>query len=304
MHRRPAIRIILALTLLVALGLGSCSLGGGGDDAAPSTTTTVPTSTSAPSTTTSTAPTTSTLPPSTTTTTEPEPEWVVGAQPLPLRPDGFGEILPTPEVLVDRSLPTHSDLPPPPDDGYHSTISEIDDEIRERMGETWHPDCPVGLEDLRYLTMSFWGFAGGHHTGEMIVHASVAEDVVSVFERLHEARFPIEEMRIVTTADLHAPATGDGNTTAAFVCRSVRAGSSWSEHAKGLAIDLNPFQNPYVRGDIVVPELASAYLDREWHRRGMVQPGDLVTEAFADIGWSWGGEWSSPDLMHFSLANR
>lgn len=296
-HRRPA----LLPALVLALTLAGCS-GGSGDDAAAPTTTTP--SISAPSTTSSIAPTTSTLPPSSTTTTEPEPEWVVGAQPLPLRPDGFGEILPTPEPLVDRSLPTHSDLPPPPDDRFHSTISEIDDEIRERMGETWHEDCPVGLDDLRYLTLSFWGFDGGHHTGELIVHASVAEDVVSVFDRLHEARFPIEEMRIVTTADLHAPATGDGNTTAAFVCRSVRAGSSWSEHAKGLAIDLNPFQNPYVRGDIVVPELASAYLDRDWHRRGMIQPGDLVTRAFADIGWSWGGAWSSPDLMHFSLNNR
>jgi hypothetical protein len=234
----------------------------------------------------------------------PAPVWVVGAEPLPLRSDGLGEILPTPDVLVDRSLATSSELPPPPDDRFHARVAPIDESVRLRMGETWQPGCPVGLDDLRYVTVSFWGFDGGHHTGELVVHADVADDVVWVFEQLHAERFPIEEMRLITTADLEAPATGDGNNTASFVCRTVRGGSSWSEHARGLAVDINPFHNPYVRGDVVLPELASTYLDRSWHRPGMIQPGDVVTEAFAAIGWRWGGEWSSPDYMHFSLTGR
>ncbi|WP_229022942.1 M15 family metallopeptidase [Actinomarinicola tropica] len=67
---------------------------------------------------------------------------------------------------------------------------------------------------------------------------------------------------------------------------------------------MNPFQNPYVRGDVVLPERASAYLDRDWHRPGMIQPGDVVTRSFAAIGWTWAGEWSSPDLMHFTATGR
>jgi hypothetical protein len=169
------------------------------------------------------------------------------------------------------------------------------------MGATWRPGCPVGLDELRYLTVSFRGFDGRPHTGELVVHRRVAAQVVSVFARLYRARFPIEEMRLVTTADLEAHPTGDGNNTAAFVCRAARKQTRWSAHAYGLAVDVDPFQNPYRRGDLVLPELASAYLDRADRRPGMIRRGDAVTTAFAAIGWTWGGTWRSPrDLMHFS----
>jgi len=173
--------------------------------------------------------------------------------------------------------------------------------IRVRMGTTWGPRCPVRLADLRYLTLSFRGFDGQPHTGELVVNERAADQVVSVFARLYRARFPIEEMRLVTTADLHAHPTGDGNNTASFVCRAARNQTRWSAHAYGLAVDVNPFQNPYRRGDLVLPELGSAYLDRDRIRPGMIRAGDVVTTAFADIGWTWGGTWRSPpDLMHFS----
>jgi hypothetical protein len=159
--------------------------------------------------------------------------------------------------------------------------------------------------DLRYVTVSFWGFDGHPHTGELLVHATVAEDIVTVFARLHEARFPLEEMRITRADELDAPPTGDGNNTGSFVCRPTRGSSSWSEHARGLAVDVNPFHNPLVREGVVLPELATAYADRDLHRPGMIQPGDAVTEAFAAIGWQWGGTWRSmSDWMHFSHNGR
>jgi hypothetical protein len=173
------------------------------------------------------------------------------------------------------------------------------------MGATWSPACPVPLADLRYVTVSFQGFDGRPHTGELVVHQRVADQLVSVFARLHQASFPIEEMRLVTTADLRAPPTGDGNNTAAFVCRRARTQTRWSAHAYGLAVDLNPFQNPYRRGDLVLPELASSYLDRDRVRPGMIHPGDVVTTAFAAIGWTWGGTWRRPtDYMHFSATGN
>jgi hypothetical protein len=159
----------------------------------------------------------------------------------------------------------------------------------------------VRLADLRYVTVSFHGFDGRPHTGELVVNERAADQLASVFARLYRAQFPIEEMRLVTTADLRAHPTGDGNNTASFVCRAARNQARWSAHAYGLAVDVNPFQNPYRRGDLVLPELASAYLDRDRVRRGMIRAGDVVTQAFADIGWTWGGTWRSPtDLMHFS----
>jgi hypothetical protein len=231
--------------------------------------------------------------------------WRLGARPLPLRPDGFGQVLPTPSELRRRRLPTVDRLPPPPGGRFRSAVGPVGPQIRARMGATWRPGCPVPLADLRYVTVSFRGFDGRPHTGELVVHRRAAAQIVSVFARLYRARFPIEQMRLVTTADLHARPTGDGNNTAAFVCRAARNQRRWSAHAYGLAVDVNPFQNPYRRGDLVLPELASAYLDRGWVRPGMIRALDVVTTAFADIGWTWGGTWRSPtDLMHFSATGN
>ncbi|HYF45894.1 MAG TPA: M15 family metallopeptidase [Acidimicrobiales bacterium] len=222
---------------------------------------------------------------------------------MPLRPDGFGEVLPTPPELADRRIQMPDQLDAPATDQYDATVERVPRDVAERS--TWNPDCPVGLEDLRYLTVTFWGFDGEHHRGELIVQASAAEGVVEVFRRLHAARFPIEEMRVVNPLDLLAPPTGDGNNTAAFVCRSTTGAGSWSQHAYGLALDVNPFHNPYVRGDLVVPELASAYLDRGREAPGIIRAGDAVVEAFAAIGWEWGGHWSSAkDYQHFSANGR
>ena len=237
------------------------------------------------------------------TTTTPPPQWVVGAKPLPLRPDGFGQILPTPAELRDRKLLTHDRLAPPPGTGYKSTVSPVPAAVLARS--TWRPECPVAAGDLRYLTMSFWGFDGLHHTGEMIVHRGVAQDVVGVFGRLHAIRFPIEEMRVTDAPELDLHPTGDGNNTGSFVCRPAVGQKTWSAHASGLAIDVNPFNNPYVRGNLVLPELASSYVDRTWKRAGMLHRGDAVVRAFAAIGWSWGGDWTSPlDIQHFTATGR
>jgi len=196
-------------------------------------------------------------------------------------------------------------LPPPEDGRWHVSIEPVTPAFVRRTDLAWKPACPVGLDDLRYLEMSFWGFDGKPHTGQLVVAASVAEDVASVFKKLYAARFPIEQMTLVTQADLDAPPTGDGNATGAYACRPSRGSTSWSAHAYGIAVDLNPFNNPYTKGDLVLPELSSSYVDRAWKRPGMIYPGDVVTMAFAYIGWTWGGTWQSlKDRHHFSANGR
>jgi hypothetical protein len=124
-----------------------------------------------------------------------------------------------------------------------------------------------------------------------------------VFRRLHDAAFPIEQMRVIRAEEIDAPPTGDWNDTTSFVCRPAVGNTSWSQHAYGLAVDINPFHNPYLKGDLVLPELASTYTDRDDLRPGMIQPGDAVVTAFADMGWPWGGNWNSlKDWMHFSAS--
>jgi hypothetical protein len=234
-----------------------------------------------------------------------ETGWAVGASPLPLRPDGFGQVLPTPPELRDRRMTRPSGLEPPVGGRFTATAGPVTPEIRARMGETWSPACPVGLDELRYLMVSFRGFDGAAHTGELVVHADVADDVVEVFRQLFAADFPIEEMRLPGTADMTAAPTGDGNNTAGYVCRAARGQTSWSEHAYGRAVDVNPFHNPLAKRDLVVPELASAYADRAVVRPGMVVRGGVVVEAFRSVAWKWGGDWrSSKDWMHFSRNGR
>jgi hypothetical protein len=230
------------------------------------------------------------------------PAWL-GTRVLPRRPDGFGEVRPTPRILRNRRLMTPGHLPDPPDDRFRAEISQVPDAVIARS--TWSRGCPVGRDDLRYVTVTFWGFDERPHTGELLVHRSAARELAGVFRALYRERFPIEEMRVVRAEELDFPPTGDGNNTTAFVCRPSRGSTSWSQHAYGLAVDVNPFHNPYVRGDLVLPELASAYVDRDRGRPGMVLRDGPVTDAFAGIGWGWGGDWSSSkDWMHFSADGR
>ena len=202
-------------------------------------------------------------------------------------------MLPTPAALRDRRLPTAGPAATAARTaGSPSTVAPVSPAVRARMGETWTPGCPVALADLRYVTVSSAASTAGRTPASWSSAGEVADDVVAVFRRpVRRARFPIEEMRLATTADLEAPPTGDGNNTAAFVCRAARRQTRWSAHAYGLAVDVNPFQNPLPKRDLVLPELASAYLDRGDAPPGHARPATSSLTAFAAIGWTWGGTW-------------
>jgi hypothetical protein len=227
----------------------------------------------------------------------------LGTRVLPLRPDGFGQVRATPRELRIRRFTLPDPLDRLPGDGFASRVEPVPPDVLARS--TWQPGCPVRADELAWVRLTFWGFDDVRHTGELLVNSAVADDLVSVFRRLYAARFPIEEMRISRLDELDAPPTGDGNNTGAFACRATVGSDDLSQHAYGLAIDVNSFQNPYAKDDLVLPELSSAYLDRDDVRPGMIAPGDVVVSAFASIGWEWGGDWRSlKDYQHFSLTGR
>jgi hypothetical protein len=306
-----------ALACAAAVAVAACSVdNGAAGTPGPQPTSPVTATTSVPTTTTTTGPATTTV---ATTTTEPatttvttaapattgplRPTWL-GTRPLPVTATGFGAVTPTPPELVDRRLPPPPEHAAPAAPGFAATVEAPSDDVLARS--TWAPGCPVDRSELRLIRMTYRGFDGLPHLGEMLVHADVAADLVQVFSALYDAGFPIEEMRVVSRADLDAPPTGDGNNTTAFACRPVTGTTgTWSQHAYGLAVDVNPFHNPYLRGEVVLPELAGAYLDRDRDLPGMVRAGDAVVSAFAAIGWEWGGDWSSlKDWQHFSRDGR
>lgn len=228
------------------------------------------------------------------------PLWL-GANPLKTDSHtNLGTRADTPDALRDRQLEPRPFLPAPASDEWVATVSAVPADVAARS--TWAKNCPVALEDLRYITMPYWGFDQRVHQGEMLIHRTVAQDVVSAFKEIYAAQFPIEEMRVISLSDRDSPSTGDDNVTSGFTCRTIVGPSTlWSEHSKGYAIDINPFHNPYIRDDALFPELAEAYLDRDDVRAGMIGEPGVVYDAFDAIGWGWGGHWSThDDWMHFS----
>jgi hypothetical protein len=168
---------------------------------------------------------------------------------------------------------------------------------------SWHRGCPVAPARLRRVRLSYWGFDGRRHSGALVVNVSAVGDVVRVFRRLYVSRFPIRRMRPIDAYRGKDERSLDHDNTAAFNCRyAVASGPKrWSVHAYGLAVDVDPVENPYVEGGRVHPRAGRAYLGRSNVRPGMaVRRGTLVL-AFAAVGWQWGGRWAgSPDYQHFS----
>jgi hypothetical protein len=187
--------------------------------------------------------------------------------------------------------------------GFEATVSRIGPGLRQRMtGVSWHKGCPVPLRKLRLLQVSFWGYDGEAHTGRLIVKGYHAPKIRLVMKTLFDARFPIRRMRLIDAYGGSDRRSLRANNTSAFNCRFV-AGSpgTWSQHAYGRAIDVNPVQNPYVSNGVASPPSGQKYVNRSRKHKGMIRPAGVVVRAFASVGWEWGGFWTSPkDYQHFS----
>ncbi len=190
---------------------------------------------------------------------------------------------------------------------FHGKISPLSPTLRAQMnGVSWHSGCPVPLSQLRLITLSYRGFDQRSHTGQLVVNGSVAKQVVGVFRTLYRENFPIRRMRLVDAYGGSDFRSIEADNTSAFNCRNATGSSSWSNHAYGLAIDINPIENPYVSASGSTAHTASRpYLNRSRIRPGMAYPGGVLVGAFRSAGWGWGGYWSGVrDYQHFSANGR
>jgi hypothetical protein len=178
--------------------------------------------------------------------------------------------------------------------------------LRGRItGVSWRPGCPVGLGRLRYLRIAYHGFDGRVHRGEMIANRSAVRPLKQAFAGLYRSRFPIRRMQLVDDYGGSDYRSIEADNTSAFNCRRTTGASSWSQHAYGRAVDVNPIENPYVANGRTAHPASRPYLDRSRHRRGMAYAGGALVRAFRRIGWGWGGTWSNPtDYQHFSATGR
>ena len=206
-----------------------------------------------------------------------------------------------PAVLV-AIAPLHSP--------YRASVQPLSPALQSqlRAGGYWHRGCPVALSDLRVLSLPVRGWDGHTHTGHLIVNRLATGPLTSAFRQLYALHFPIRHAQI---ADMYGPIRGrprDDDVTGSFSCRQAvpspctggTGTGSWSMHAYGLAVDVNPLENPYVGCGQSRDPATRPFFDRTRHRKGMVT--GLAVRAFASAGWGWGGSWTgdTKDYMHFS----
>jgi hypothetical protein len=174
------------------------------------------------------------------------------------------------------------------------------------LPSSWRPGCPVAPSELRRLELSYWGFDDRPHAGALVVNAAQADTVIGVFKRLYNKRFPIRRMEPIDVYGGSDDASIAADNTAGFNCRNAVASGppTWSQHAFGLAIDVNPVENPYLLEGDALPPAGREFTDRRNVRPGMAVRGGELVAAFADAGWSWGGVWANPDYQHFSAAGN
>jgi LysM repeat protein len=166
----------------------------------------------------------------------------------------------------------------------------------------WDParKCPVPPASLRRVWVSYIDLRGGYHDGSIIVRQDLVRRTQRAFFTLFRRRYRIMAMAPMA---VNLPGVTDMSiVTAGYNCRPVAGTSTWSQHAYGTAIDVNPLQNPMIRGRVVDP--GSLYLRRSHYWIGMMHEEGAV-RAFTENGFYWGGNWTSlKDYMHFSTTNK
>ena len=186
-------------------------------------------------------------------------------------------------------------------------ISEITDEIFERIqGKSFRDDCTLPREDLRYLHVLHVDLNGETHEGEMIVNYHIAGDVLDILRQLYEAHYPIEKIRLVDEYDADDELSMEDNNTSSFNFRFISHTTRVSKHGLGLAVDINPLYNPYVKTvdgkRIVEPVTGEPYLDRDADFPYKIDHEDLCFRLFTEHGFEWGGDWKTEkDYQHFQI---
>lgn len=187
------------------------------------------------------------------------------------------------------------------------TVVSVPGSIRDAMrGRTWHEDprCPP-FDELRLVRPRFVDFEGVIRTGELVTAATIADEVAEILDELLRLRFPIRRMERVDRFEGSDDASMEADNCSCFNFRTIPGSPILSHHALGLAVDVNPRENPMILRGVVHPPSALPFVDRASPRPGMFLAGGAPTEAFLRRGWEWGGDW--PDLRdyhHFSRRRR
>lgn len=214
---------------------------------------------------------------------------------------------PETELLTAQINPSATEMPPDSDENefYHMPLT---DGRKKYITGKSYPDTDkplqISYEELEYVHVLHYDFEGQVQEGELICNQAIAQDLTVIFKELYDNQYPIEKIRLIDAYDADDDASMEDNNTSCFNYRAVAGKTKLSNHSYGLAIDINPFYNPYVRtkdGETLVsPEDAVSYADRSADFPYKIDENDLCYQLFVKHGFTWGGNWNSvKDYQHF-----
>lgn len=213
---------------------------------------------------------------------------------------------PTEIVVVEEEDIDGDEMEDSDDPADAFSIQEIDDRIFARIkGKSYKNDCTVPLSELRYLTIPHYDIDGNIKMGELICNVGIANDLIEIFQTLFDAKYPIERMVLIDEYGADDRTSMRANNTSSFNYRVVAGSTKLSNHARGLAIDVNPLYNPYVKkqkdGSLYVsPKEGTKYANRKADFPYKIDENDLLYKEFIKHGFTWGGAWKTmQDYQHF-----
>lgn len=191
-------------------------------------------------------------------------------------------------------------------DFYILEFDENSDIFSRIKGKSYKDNCTVPVSELRYLHVLYVDFSGQSCEGELIVNKYIAEETLSVFRELYDAKYPIDKIRLVDEYDADDESSMADDNSSAFNFRFISYTTKVSKHGLGMAIDINPLYNPYVKTvkgkTSVEPVNGVAYVDRSASFSHKIDENDTAYKIFKAHGFEWGGSWKkSKDYQHFEI---
>ena len=187
-------------------------------------------------------------------------------------------------------------------------ISEIDDKIFARIdGKSYKKNCPIPLETLRYLHVLHKDLNGKILEGELICNVKIAESLLDIFKKLFAENYPIEKIRLIDEYDADDELSMRDNNSSCFNFRYVSFTNRISLHGYGMAVDINPLYNPYIKTvdgkKVIAPDNSTDFEDRTKNFPYKIDADDLCCKLFKERGFLWGGDcWDDEkDYQHFFI---
>jgi peptidoglycan LD-endopeptidase CwlK len=170
------------------------------------------------------------------------------------------------------------------------------------------PKCPEEIRKRqRLVTVKYYSMDGLVHQGQLVLDADLVDDVRKVFALALKERFPVRSVIPISDGRFRKDGRWDdelsmeADNTSSFNYREITGGGRLSNHAYGRAVDINTFENPYVKGDTVLPR--GSHYDPKV--AGTFTADSPIVREFLRLGWAWGGDWTSPrDYQHFEKPQK